>query len=236
MMLEAGLAAFRYTMTGADTAAAVGGGELPVLATPAGARPGRAGHRGRGAGALEAGGTTVGIRVELDHLAPSPRRTRRRRRPGGAVHRGLASLQGGLLLAKTRKESRPLRIALEAGIGLPALVRTRPVPVEAAERLPGGRHVGGGRTSLAGSPSGCDPARGAVVINRLCPTAAALGPGAGIWAVGQVAGLRSRRRNPTSPARARAALTASSQAKGVAVTSTPGSFGRGVKGERSITS
>ena len=35
MTLEPGLrAAFRHTVTGADTAAAIGSGEVPVLATP----------------------------------------------------------------------------------------------------------------------------------------------------------------------------------------------------------
>lgn len=59
-------------VTDADTAAALRSGDVPVLATPrlvalceeatvAAAAPG-----------LEPGETTVGTRVELDHLAPSP--------------------------------------------------------------------------------------------------------------------------------------------------------------------
>jgi|SRR5215218_11020309 len=73
MTLEPGLqATFRYTLTEADTAAAVVSGQVPVLAPP--------GHwpwpeRATVAavvGALAAGVTTVGVRVDLDHLAPSP--------------------------------------------------------------------------------------------------------------------------------------------------------------------
>ena len=56
--LASGLeAAFLYVVTGADTAVAVGSGEVPGAAV---------------AGALEPGATTVGSRGELDHLAPSP--------------------------------------------------------------------------------------------------------------------------------------------------------------------
>jgi len=73
MTLEPGLrAAFRYTVTGADTAAAVGSGEVPVLATPRVLALAEQATVAAVAGALEAGATTVGVRVELDHLAPSP--------------------------------------------------------------------------------------------------------------------------------------------------------------------
>jgi fluoroacetyl-CoA thioesterase len=73
MTLEPGLAAaFRYTVTGADTAAAVGSGEVPVLATPRVLALAERATVAAVAGALDAGATTVGIRVELDHLAPSP--------------------------------------------------------------------------------------------------------------------------------------------------------------------
>ena len=73
MTLEPGLrAAFRYTVTGADTAAAVGSGEVPVLATPRVLALAEQATVAAVAGALEAGATTVGTRVELDHLAPSP--------------------------------------------------------------------------------------------------------------------------------------------------------------------
>ena len=73
MALVPGLeAAFRYTVTGADTAAAVGSGEVPVLATPLVLALAERATVAAVAGALEAGATTVGTRVELDHLAPSP--------------------------------------------------------------------------------------------------------------------------------------------------------------------
>ena len=73
MALAPGLeAAFRYTVTGADTAAAVGSGEVPVLATPRVVVLAERATVEAVAGALEAGATTVGTRVELDHLAPSP--------------------------------------------------------------------------------------------------------------------------------------------------------------------
>ena len=73
MALAPGLEAdFRYTVTGADTAAAVGSGEVPVLATPRVVVLAERATVEAVAGALEAGATTVGTRVELDHLAPSP--------------------------------------------------------------------------------------------------------------------------------------------------------------------
>jgi fluoroacetyl-CoA thioesterase len=73
MALEPGLeAAFRYTVTEADTAAALGSGEVPVLATPRVLALAERATVKAVAGALEAGATTVGMRVELDHLAPSP--------------------------------------------------------------------------------------------------------------------------------------------------------------------
>jgi fluoroacetyl-CoA thioesterase len=72
MTLEPGVeAAFRYTVTGADTAAAVGSGEVPVLATPRVFALAEQATVAAVAGALEVGATTVGTRVELDHLAPS---------------------------------------------------------------------------------------------------------------------------------------------------------------------
>jgi fluoroacetyl-CoA thioesterase len=73
MTLEPGLrAAFRHTVTGADTAVAVGSGEVPVLATPRVLAPAEQATVAAVEGALEAGATTVGVRVKLDHLAPSP--------------------------------------------------------------------------------------------------------------------------------------------------------------------
>ena len=72
MTLEPGLqAAFRHTVTEADTAVAVGSGEMPVLATPRVLALAERATVAAVAGALEAGATTVGVRVELEHLAPS---------------------------------------------------------------------------------------------------------------------------------------------------------------------
>ena len=72
MTLEPGLqAAFAYTVTEADTAAAVGSGEVPVLATPRVLALAERATVAAVAGVLQAGATTVGTRVELDHLAPS---------------------------------------------------------------------------------------------------------------------------------------------------------------------
>jgi fluoroacetyl-CoA thioesterase len=65
-------AAFRYVVTGADTAAAIGSGAVPVLATPRVLALAERATVAAVAGALGAGATTVGTRVELDHLAPSP--------------------------------------------------------------------------------------------------------------------------------------------------------------------
>jgi fluoroacetyl-CoA thioesterase len=64
-------AALRYTVAEADTAAAVGSGEVPVLATPRVLALAERATVAAVAGALEAGTTTVGVRVELEHLAPS---------------------------------------------------------------------------------------------------------------------------------------------------------------------
>jgi predicted thioesterase len=73
MTLEPGLrASFRYVVTDADTAVAVGSGEVPVLATPRVVALAERATVAAVAGALEAGATTVGARVELDHLAASP--------------------------------------------------------------------------------------------------------------------------------------------------------------------
>jgi predicted thioesterase len=73
MTLRPGLeAAFRYAVTEADTAAAVGSGDVPVLATPRVVALAERATVAAVAGALAAGTTTVGFRVELDHLAASP--------------------------------------------------------------------------------------------------------------------------------------------------------------------
>jgi len=65
-------ASFAHTVAEADTAAALGSGLVPVLATP---RVLALVERATVAaldGTLEAGATTVGARVELEHLLASP--------------------------------------------------------------------------------------------------------------------------------------------------------------------
>jgi fluoroacetyl-CoA thioesterase len=73
MPLEPGLrAAFDHTVTEADTAAALGSGDVPVLGTPRVlALAERATVRAL-AGVLDPGTTTVGVHVDLDHLAATP--------------------------------------------------------------------------------------------------------------------------------------------------------------------
>ncbi|MFI7435410.1 thioesterase family protein [Micromonospora haikouensis] len=60
------------TVTDADTALAVGSGDVAVLGTPRVVALAEAATVAATAGALPPDGTTVGTRVELDHLAPTP--------------------------------------------------------------------------------------------------------------------------------------------------------------------
>ena len=70
MQLAAGLAG-RVTLTvgDADTAPALGSGDVPVLATPRVVALMEAATVAATVATLEPGNTTVGTRVELDHLA-----------------------------------------------------------------------------------------------------------------------------------------------------------------------
>jgi hypothetical protein len=74
--------AFRYPVSVASTAVAVGSGEVPVLVTPPGARSGRAGHRDHGRRRAGGGHDHGPCPVELDHLT-QPGRVRLGG-PGGA--------------------------------------------------------------------------------------------------------------------------------------------------------
>jgi fluoroacetyl-CoA thioesterase len=65
-------AGFSYTVTEADTAVAAGSGDVPVLATPRVLALAEQASLDAVAGALDAGATTVGARVELEHLRPTP--------------------------------------------------------------------------------------------------------------------------------------------------------------------
>lgn len=73
MPLEPGLrAAVDLVVTDADTAQALGSGDVPVLGTPRVLALAEAATVAAVAGAIEPGRTTVGTRVELDHLAATP--------------------------------------------------------------------------------------------------------------------------------------------------------------------
>ncbi|MEH0936687.1 thioesterase family protein [Micromonospora psammae] len=60
------------TVSDADTAQAVGSGDVPVLGTPRVLALAEAATVAATAGRMPAGSTTVGVRVELEHLAATP--------------------------------------------------------------------------------------------------------------------------------------------------------------------
>lgn len=71
--LTAGLTAqVELTVTDADTAQALGSGDVPVLGTPRALALAEAATVAATAPKLPAGTTTVGTRVELEHSAASP--------------------------------------------------------------------------------------------------------------------------------------------------------------------
>lgn len=73
MAVEPGLhAVVEHTVTGDDTAEVLGSGDVPVLGTPRLLALAEAATLAAIAGQLPAGQTTVGTRVELDHLAATP--------------------------------------------------------------------------------------------------------------------------------------------------------------------
>jgi predicted thioesterase len=65
-------ASVTVTVTEADTARALGSGDVEVLGTPRALALAEAATVRAAAASLAPGQTTVGTRVELDHLAPSP--------------------------------------------------------------------------------------------------------------------------------------------------------------------
>jgi predicted thioesterase len=65
-------AQLELTVTDADTAQAMGSGDVPVLATPRVLALAEAATVRALARHLETGTTTVGSRVELEHMAPTP--------------------------------------------------------------------------------------------------------------------------------------------------------------------
>jgi len=62
----------KLVVSEADTAIAMGSGDVPVLATPRVVALAEEATVAAVAGVLAAGDTTVGMRVQLDHLAPTP--------------------------------------------------------------------------------------------------------------------------------------------------------------------
>jgi predicted thioesterase len=73
MQLAPGLAArVKLTVGDADTAQALGSGDVPVLATPRVVAMVEAATVAATAAQLEPGSTTVGTRIELDHLIATP--------------------------------------------------------------------------------------------------------------------------------------------------------------------
>lgn len=73
MGVEPGLtAAVEHTVAAGDTAAELGSGDVPVLGTPRLLALAEAATVAALAGHLAAGQTSVGTRVELDHLAATP--------------------------------------------------------------------------------------------------------------------------------------------------------------------
>ena len=65
-------ATLEFTVTDADTAEAVGSGDLPVLGTPRLLAWAEAATCAAVAPSLEEGRTSVGTRVQLEHVAASP--------------------------------------------------------------------------------------------------------------------------------------------------------------------
>ncbi len=73
MPIDAGLSGFvTHTVTHEDTAVAQGTGSVPVLATPHVVRLAEQAAVAAVEGHVPTGHTTVGYRVQLDHLAPVP--------------------------------------------------------------------------------------------------------------------------------------------------------------------
>ena|SRR6476660_1660170 len=66
------IARVQLTVTDADTAQAVGSGDVPVLGTPRALALAEAATVAVTARRLDSGWTTVGTRVELAHLKPTP--------------------------------------------------------------------------------------------------------------------------------------------------------------------
>jgi fluoroacetyl-CoA thioesterase len=103
------------TVTDADTASALGSGDVDVLATPRVVALAEEASVLAVSGALDKGMTTVGYRVQFDHLAPTA--------PGGTVQAEatLEAVEGRRLV---------FRVSVTDGHGLVAAGRITRVSVE----------------------------------------------------------------------------------------------------------
>jgi predicted thioesterase len=72
VILVGAVARVQLTVTDADTAQALGSGDVPVLGTPRVLALAEAATVAATASRLPPGATTVGTRVELDHRSPTP--------------------------------------------------------------------------------------------------------------------------------------------------------------------
>lgn len=116
MTVRAGLSAVAHmVVTDSDTATALGTGDVPVLATPRVVTLAEEATVQAVAGELDEQSTTVGYRVQLDHLAPTA--------VGGQVHAEaiLESVEGRRLT---------FRVSVSDGRGLVAAGRITRVVVE----------------------------------------------------------------------------------------------------------
>jgi len=119
--LEPGLAASAaLVVTDADTAAALATGDVPVLATPRVVRLAEQATVLAVDGRLAEGTTTVGYRVQLDHLAPTA--------VGGRV-------QAEAMLENVEGRRLTFRVSVSDGHGLVAAGRVTRVVVERARFL-----------------------------------------------------------------------------------------------------
>ena len=116
MPLRPGLSATAHmVVTEGDTATALGTGDVAVLATPRVATLAEAATVQAVAGDLEDGTTTVGYRLQLDHLAPTA--------VGGGVH-------AEAILETVEGRRLTFRVSVNDGHGLVAAGRITRVVVE----------------------------------------------------------------------------------------------------------
>jgi fluoroacetyl-CoA thioesterase len=116
MPLRAGLSAIAHmVVTDDDTAIAMHTGDVPVLATPRVARLAEEATVEAVAGELDEGTTTVGYRLQLDHLSPTA--------VGGEVH-------AEAILESVESRRLTFRVSVSDGRGLVAAGKITRVVVE----------------------------------------------------------------------------------------------------------